>query len=172
MITAELKHKIEIAIKLIEAASQKAALVNQPLEICYSGGKDSDVILQLARMSNANIRVIYKNTTIDPPGTISHVKENQVEIVRPEMTFKQIIEKKGIPSRKFRFCCARLKEYKILDYAVMGIRREESEKRKNRYKEPEICRVYRNNNKCRVYLPILQWTHESVANFITEYKIK
>jgi phosphoadenosine phosphosulfate reductase len=144
----------------------------QPLEICYSGGKDSDVILELAKMSGVDYRAIYKNTTIDPPGTIAHVKANGVEILQPKMTFAQLMAKKGFPSRVARFCCQVLKEYKVLDYAVIGVRRDESRARAERYKEPEQCRVYSAKEKCRQYMPLLDWTERDVADFITERGIK
>ena len=70
-----LQKKVEQAIRLIKSAGRMAEKKGQPVEISYSGGKDSDVILELARMSGINYQAIYKNTTIDPPGTIAHVKE-------------------------------------------------------------------------------------------------
>ena len=151
----ELQIKINRAIKLLQSAAAKAAEVGQPLELCYSGGKDSDVILELAKMSGIKYRAIYKCTTIDPPGTIKHAIDNGAEIVRPEETFFQLIRRKGLPSRLVRFCCQILKEYKILDYAVVGIRRSESKKREELYKEPEQCRVYANKDKRRTWPPIL-----------------
>lgn len=169
---AQLEKKIERAIKLIQNASVLATKHNQPLEVCYSGGKDSDVILELVKMSGVKYRAIYKNTTIDPKGTIKHCHENGVEISRPKMNFLQILKKKGFPSRFARFCCSELKEYKILDYAILGIRADESPKRKQRYKEPEQCRVYNKNSKCRQYFPILDWTKDDVLNFIKERGIK
>lgn len=168
----ELKKKVNFAIKLLQAAEKKAKEVNQPVEICYSGGKDSDVILELARMSGINYRAIYKNTTIDPPGTIKHCKENGVEIMRPKASFLQLISKKGFPTRIARFCCEVLKEYKVLDYAVVGVRREESKKRAERYKEPEQCRVYNNKDKARLYYPILEWTKDDIQEFANERQIK
>lgn len=172
--TPELHKKVERSVKLIQSAGKIAAEHEQPLEICYSGGKDSDVILELARMSGANIRPIYKNTTIDPPGTIKHVREQGVEVMQPEMNFRQIIEKSGFPSRWRRICCSVLKEYKVLDYAVIGVRREESRARSERYQEPEVCRVYNKKKgiKQRQYLPILEWTQQDVAEFLTERGVK
>ena len=52
--TEELQKKVGFAIKLLQAAEKKAAEVGQPVEICYSGGKDSDVILELAKMFGIN----------------------------------------------------------------------------------------------------------------------
>lgn len=166
MLTYE--RKKEAAIKLLQSIPQDG-----PIELCYSGGKDSDVILELAKMSGIPFTAIYKQTSIDPPGTTAHAKEMGVEIRRPKETFFQLVERKGNPSRFKRFCCEALKEYKIYDRAIVGIRRSESSRRAARYKEPEICRVYpRTKEKCRQYFPILEWTDEDVERFIKERGIK
>lgn len=161
------EQKIDHAIKLLQSIPQDG-----PIELCYSGGKDSDVILELAKMSGIPFVPIYKQTSIDPPGTTKHAKENGVEIRRPKETFFKLVERKGIPSRFKRFCCEKLKEYKIHDRAIVGIRRSESAKRAERYKEPEVCRVYSAKEKVRQYLPILEWTDEDVERFIAERGIK
>ena len=163
----EYKRKIDFAIKLLRSIPQDG-----PIELCYSGGKDSDVILELAKMSGIPFEAIYKNTTIDPPGTIAHCKENGVKVVHPKKTFFQLIEKNSIPTRWSRFCCAYLKEYKIHDRAIQGIRRSESTKRAARYKEPEECRVYSKKEKARVYFPILEWGNDDVERFISDRQIK
>ena len=168
----ELQKKVERAIKLIQSAGKMAKEHGQPLEVCYSGGKDSDVILELTKMAGVEYRAIYKNTTIDPPGTIKHALERGVEMIRPKKSFIQLMEKKGWPSRMVRFCCADLKEYKVLDYAVLGIRADESAKRKERYKEPEVCRVFSKKEKVRQYLPILDWTTDDIAEFAKERELK
>lgn len=161
------KRKIDFAINLLRSIPQDG-----PIELSYSGGKDSDVILRLARMSGIKFRAIYKNTTIDPPGTIKHCKDNGVEILNPKHTFLELVAKKGRPTRFTRHCCSELKEYKVLDRAIQGIRREESAKRAERYKEPEFCRTYDKRNKVRIYLPILEWTKEDVARFVEEEGIQ
>lgn len=89
----ELQRKVDRAVKLIQAAGKGGQVV----EVAYSGGKDSDVILELTRMSGINYRAIYKNTTIDPPGTIAHVKSKGVEIRRPERHSFSLWRKKAIP---------------------------------------------------------------------------
>ena len=168
----ELQKKVDRAIKLIQSASKIASENGCPeIEIAYSGGKDSDVILELVKMSGVPYRAIYKNTTIDPSGTIKHAKEMGAEIKRPQKTFFQLIENHGLPSNIRRFCCGQLKEYKVLDYAVVGIRRSESRKRAERYKEPEQCRVYGKNEKVRQYFPILDWSDTDVREFILERHI-
>lgn len=169
--TEGLQKKVDRAIRLIQAGAKAAARHGQPLEICYSGGKDSDVILELARMAKINYRAIYKNTTIDPPGTIKHIKEQGVEVMQPRMTFAQIVAKKGLPSRRRRFCCDILKEYKILDYAVIGVRRDESSTRAQ-YEEPTVCMEYKKDVSAELYMPLLDFTASDIEAFIKERGIK
>ena len=47
----QLDRKISFAISIIQSAAEQAGKSGQPLERCYSGGKDSDVILELAKMA-------------------------------------------------------------------------------------------------------------------------
>ena len=163
-----LDRKIDAAIKLLQSIPTDEGTI----EVCYSGGKDSDVILELAKMAGINYRAIYKNTTIDPRGTMQHVREMGVEVVQPKENFLNLVRRKGMPSRFVRFCCEILKEYPILPRAVLGIRRNESRKRAERYKEPELCRVYSGGTKVRQYLPILEWSNDDVKEFVEERKIK
>lgn len=161
----QLQKKINQAIRLLQ--SIKA----DEIELSHSGGKDSDVILELAKMAGINYRAIYKNTTIDPPGTIKHVKSKGVEIIRPALNFARIIQNNGFPNQWKRFCCKHLKEYKVLDKAIQGIRKSESVKRQKRYKEPTQCRVY-DNGKAELIYPILEWTEEDIKEFVNYYKVK
>lgn len=167
----ELEKKVEQAVKLLQVCYKAAG---EPLEIAYSGGKDSDVILELAKMAGIEYRAIYKNTTIDPPGTIKHAKENGVEIRRPKESFFSLMMKHGFPNRYVRFCCGILKEYKILDNCVMGIRKCESVRRSKRYSEPTECRIFGGNKKNHVnaIYPILDWSDEDELEFIKERGIK
>ena len=166
--TDELQRTGDRAVKLIQQAGRDAIP-----EVAYSGGKDSDVILELARMSGIEFRAIYRNTTIDPPGTIAHVKANGVEILRPKQTFFQLIEQNGFPNRFMRFCCRYLKEYKVLDRCIMGVRKAESTKRAARYSEPTECRFYGSKrDHVEAFYPILDWTDQDVVDFITARGIK
>lgn len=166
--TEELQKKVDRAIKLLQSTCK-----DQQVELCYSGGKDSDVILELAKLAGINYRAIYKNTSIDPPGTISHCVKNGVEVVRPKISFFQLIERKGFPTRRARFCCEYLKEYKIMDKAIQGIRRSESVKRAKTYNEPTMCRIYGSKkNYVEAIFPILDFTDKDIEEFIKERDIK
>ena len=168
--TEELKKKVDRAIRLLQSIPTDKG----DIELSYSGGKDSDVILELAKMAKIPFRAIYKSAGIDPPYTIKHVLDNGGEVIRPREPFIKLLRRKGFPSRFTRFCCGALKEYKVLDIAIHGIRRSESKQRADRYKEPTMCKVYDHNKKytVQVFLPILDWTDEDVEEFIKERNIK
>lgn len=169
-----LDKKVERAIKLLQA------IPSDDIELAFSGGKDSSVILKLAQMAGIKFTPIYKNTTIDPIGNIQFCKLMGCTIIPPRKTFFELIREKGFPTRRARFCCEVLKEYKIKDHVIIGVRKAESIARAKRYNEPEICRVYGNNGKkkadgsnyCKQYLPIVNWTDEDVEEFIEKYDVK
>lgn len=165
--TQELQRKIDSSIRILRTI--QAAHPDDVIEIAYSGGKDSDVILQLAKEAGINYRAIYKNTTIDPPGTIAHVRAMGVEILQPKQSFFKLVEQKGMPNRIRRFCCEQLKEYKVLDVSVMGVRRAESAKRAERYQECTECRYYGcKKNHIEAVYPILEWSNDDVREFIQD----
>ena len=168
--TDELYKKVRQSVSLIQKA-----VGDKVVEVAYSGGKDSDVILELTKMAGVKYRAIYKNTTIDPVGTVKHCKEKGCEIVRPKngITFFKLVEQIGFPNMYKRFCCKHLKEYKILDMSIIGVRKSESTKRAERYKEPIECRFYGSKKKhVQAIYPILEWSDKDVSEFIKERGIK
>lgn len=166
--------KAEQAIRFIRSFAQNAEKNGEVVEVAYSGGKDSDVLLHLVRASGIKYVARYKSTTIDPQGTIKHVQEQgDVEILRPKEGFFDIVRKYGMPSRYSRFCCKYLKEYPTeSNYVLIGVRAEESRKRKERYKEPTQCRVFSKTKKVSQGLPILYWTLEDIKEYVEENNIK
>ena len=171
MITEDLQKKIDRAIRLLQGVQNG---YDGEIEVAYSGGKDSDVILQLAKEAGIRYRAIYRNTTIDPPGTIAHVARMGAEIRRPKESFFQLVAKKGFPNRFSRFCCEKLKEYKVMDKCIMGVRKSESSKRDERYNEPTECRWYGRKteaNHVEAIYPILNWTDDDVLAFIEDRQL-
>ena len=66
--------------------------------ISFSGGKDSTVLLDLVRQVNPNIPAVFVDTGLEYPETKEFVKTiDNVTILRPKMSFKQVIEKYGYP---------------------------------------------------------------------------
>lgn len=150
-----------------------AKLINGELWLAYSGGKDSEVCLHLMKKAKINFRVYYNSTGIDQPGTLPWVKRiPDIVIHRPEKTFYQLIEHRGLPSTFQRFCCAILKEKKKHDFIVTGVRRDESKRRADKYQEPEACMVDKWGRVSKAYLPILNWTKADLKHYIEEEQIQ
>lgn len=164
----DLYKKVSSSVRLLQTISRN---IEGPIALGYSGGKDSDVILHLCRMAGIHVDPVYCNTTIDPPGTIKHCIANNVRIIQPDTTFLKLVERKGMPTRFVRFCCSVLKEKKIGDYTILGVRRAESPKRKERYKEYVQCRVYKKGVKTQQILPILDWENKDVLEFVKSENI-
>lgn len=158
------------AIKLLRSVYRRAG---QTIEICYSGGKDSDVILRLAQMADIPFVAIHRLSGIDRPGTIAHCIKNNVTIHRTGQTYFDVVRTNGMPTRRRRFCCKILREYRIHLFAVLGIRREESTHRAAIYNEPIQCRIYhtRAQGYVQQVLPILDWTLEDELAFVRYYNI-
>lgn len=105
---------------------------DEPYQLGYSGGKDSDVILHLAKKAGVQFRAVHNLTTVDAPETVRYVRSKpEVTIEYPKMSMWQLIVKhKTPPTRLFRYCCAKLKERSgIGKKVVTGVRKAESRKR-------------------------------------------
>lgn len=152
---------------------QSIAIQKQPLFLAYSGGKDSEVILHLAQKAGIDFTPYYRSTSIDRPGTISWVeKHKDIMIMRPQKTFFELIQHRGLPNYFMRFCCDKLKEAFIATNVITGVRRDESWKRAKRYEEPQLCRQYKNGKKGFLYMPILYWTDKDIDAYIERESIK
>ena len=69
----DLEHK---AIDRLKAASDMSlAIYQKPLSICYSGGKDSEVLLDLAIKAKIPMVVVNNHTTADAPETVRHIRK-------------------------------------------------------------------------------------------------
>lgn len=133
--------------------------------VAYSGGKDSDVILDLVRRSGVKYDAHYHVTTCDPPELIRHIK-NQKDVIfdKPEITMWALIKKKGMPPRRnARFCCEKLKERGGVNALVVtGVRWQESRNRKNR-RMIESCFRHKEKQFLNV---IIDWSTTDVWQYI------
>ena len=71
---------------------------NGEVFVSFSGGKDSTVLLHIVRSLYPDVEAVYSDTGLEYPEIKQFVKGfDNVTIVRPEMSFKQVIEQKGYP---------------------------------------------------------------------------
>ena len=100
---------------------------HKPLIICYSGGKDSDVMLDIAKrcLKPNHFEVLNSHTTVDAPETVYHIREVfqkcEAEGIKttvkmpswkgkPTSMWRLIEERTSPPTRLARYCCEVLKE--------------------------------------------------------------
>ena len=133
--------------------------------LAFSGGKDSIVIKELAMMSGVKFDAHYNVTTIDPPDLIYFIRKYHKDVIweRPKRPFLKLLETKGFPLRRSRWCCQVLKEGGGKNKVVLtGIRWAESRQRATR-------KVVERDTKSKrgMFLhPIIDWTEQDVWEFI------
>ena len=137
------------AIERIRLASEMSLQhYRQPLICTYSGGKDSDVMLELFRRSGVPFEVQHSLTTADAPQTVRHVKkvfrDLELKGVKAQVNYplykgertsmwRLIPQKKFPPTRLTRYCCEVLKENNGNGrYIATGVRWAESTARSRR----------------------------------------
>lgn len=66
--------------------------------ISFSGGKDSTVLLDIARSIYPDMKAVFVDTGLEYPEIRQFVNTfDNVDILKPKMTFKEVIEKYGYP---------------------------------------------------------------------------
>lgn len=131
------------AIKRIQVASEMSLYhYGKPLVCTYSGGKDSDVMLELFRRGGIPFEVHNSHTTVrhirdvfkklEMDGIKCAIEMPTYKGERTSM-WKLIPQKLIPPTRIARYCCAVLKETGCANrFIATGVRWDESVQRKNR----------------------------------------
>lgn len=133
--------------RLCEGAMMSEHYYQKPLLICYSGGKDSEIIVDLALKSGIDFEVQHSHTTADAPETVYHIRKRFKELEEKGIKctinmpyykgqrvsmWSLIPIKKMPPTRLIRYCCSVLKETAGRNRCIVtGVRRAESVKRKS-----------------------------------------
>jgi len=106
--------------------------------VSFSGGKDSSVLLELARRSDINFLTYFNDTGLELPETISFVESTGCDIVGDAGdSFWRNLGHFGPPARDYRWCCKVIKlmpTYRALKHlrpglTLVGQRRYESSAR-------------------------------------------
>lgn len=124
------QEKVDNAITLLKLMQPHT----EPYYVCYSGGKDSDVVRILCDMAGVDYELHNNHTTVDAPETVRYIRKVMSQygekkhviddngkhmdvygdkgfIEYPEKSMWQlIVEKRMPPTRIVRYCCAALKE--------------------------------------------------------------
>lgn len=186
------------AIERIKIASEMSLHhYKKPLVCAYSGGKDSDVLLELFRRSGIPFEVHNSHTTADAPQTVRHIQKVfrglesewikcEIEMPtykgEPTSMWKLIPEKLMPPTRLVRYCCSVLKETGCANrYIATGVRwdestarmqREEFEKIANKKKDKEkftIIMLMNDNDKRRRMNELCMQQNKMVVNPIIDW---
>jgi len=88
--------KVELAKQKIIEAYKKH---NGNIFISFSGGKDSTILLHIARSIYPDIKVVFSNTTNELFEVFQYVKTfDNIIHVKPKLSFSEVIRKHGFPA--------------------------------------------------------------------------
>lgn len=91
--------------------------------VSFSGGKDSTVLLDLARKIDPDMPAVFVNTGLEYPEIISFVRSIENVIwLKPDMSFKSVLEEYGYPivSKEVTYRIARAR--KGSNWAIMHLK--------------------------------------------------
>lgn len=162
-----IERKIQSAQNLIRAIASQ-----HNVALAFSGGKDSSVLYWLAESSGASFKPFHFVTTIDPPGTIKFCEKHGCDIVRPQVTFLELVRKKGLPTMFRRFCCKILKQKFYAPYTLIGVRKAESVRRSKCYSGIEDILYYSRDVFTNAFYPMIDWTDEDIYYCVDRYSIE
>lgn len=188
--------KIRYSIDLIRK-SEKMALRLDPENGFYntfSGGKDSQVLYHLVKLSGVKHKTHMNLTSVDPPEVIRFVRTQypDVELIKPRISIYEACKKEHIlPTRKIRWCCEQFKEISGAGkVTLIGIRKQESARRNKReeistnikgkraeetfdqWSEHEEKMVTCVGGKDKILVsPIIYWTERDVWEFLNANNI-
>lgn len=132
-----LLNKEKEAVKFIRKAESLAMrMSDKGFHVAFSGGKDSQVLLALMELSGCKFHAEMQVTSVDSPNLMRFVRAKypQVKLNLPQKNMRQLIlQKKILPTRQARYCCAILKEQAgVGSCTCVGVRAAESARRAKR----------------------------------------
>lgn len=163
----ELEKKVSDSISLLKRAEPLALAMNPEdgFYVAFSGGKDSQVMLDIVRRSGVKYTAWYAVTGNDAPANVYFIREHypEVRFYHPKEKFIQLVAKKGMPTIGKRFCCERLKERVGGGNVVLtGVRASES-KRRAQYGQVDIYsrrKEHQGKDRRRTIEQVMQAEHQ------------
>lgn len=137
--------------------------------VAVSFGKDSTLLYHLVVLSGVKHDAHYSQTGIDPPELVRFGREHFPDVVwdKPKEHLWSLIEQKGLPIRRRRYCCDYLKERQgIGRVRVMGIRSQESRRRAKRPLYQLLPPLHKSDPDSYALYPIIDWTEAEVWDYI------
>lgn len=160
-LTFEGKTIDQLAIELIQAYEPPNGYY-----LGFSGGKDSCVILHLARRAKVKFIPVYNVSPIDSQLVRQFIKNNYPEVIwenHAQGFFNKHFMSLGLPTRFSRWCCRIIKEAGGNGHIkILGMRKAESLKR-SKYDCFSLER--------QQLLPILNWSDSDIWQYIAEHQI-
>lgn len=151
--------KVETAVGLLQAFEPPEGYYG-----AYSGGKDSEVIKNLAKVARVKADWRYCVSPIDPPEIRQHIKEYHPDVrwdYYARGFWKTVVEK-GLPTRRNRWCCELIKEAGGLGRTVIvGNRTAESRNRRG-----QGCFGKHTKKDIFFVRPIINWSEGEVWEYI------
>ena len=132
--------------------------------LAFSGGKDSMVLLEMAKLAGVKFDAHYHITTADPPELVKFIRAEypSVAMDRPEWTMWTLIPHKQMPpTRLVRFCCEFLKEGGGEGRVTLtGVKKSDSTARRKAL--VHSCR----KKGTTVVNPLLNWCDDEIWDYI------
>lgn len=188
------EQQIEEAIDRIKRFEKLAKSMSLPIEVGFSGGKDSQVVWHLCKLANINATAFF-NVSFESSTTRNFIKQYY-----PEVQFRQYV-KQGffhnaivnhacmLPTSEIAYCC---NDYKhnpkyAVHASITGVRRQESQRRryrpllsiKNKSVSKKIAANEYFETNCMGFgspspitlNPIIDWYDDEVWEFCAKYNL-
>ena len=191
-----IQDKVQIAIDRLKAFEPSDGYY-----VAYSGGKDSEVVLDLVTKSGCKFDAHYNVTSVDAPETVYFIRNEHPEVIwdfpkytdgKVKTMWNLIPRQRTVPTMVMRFCCKELKEScgkgRI---TVTGVRWAEGTKRKATRglvnigdKKTENITLNMDNDDARRMVeqcyrtkktlvnPIIDWSDDEVWEYIKTNNLK
>lgn len=134
-----LRDKLEHSVSLLRKAESIAKMYDaeEGFFLAFSGGKDSQALYHVAKIAGVRFKGHFSPTSVDPGELIRFIKTEYPSVVRHRLEtniYRRAVERKILPTKRVRWCCADFKETAGAGkVTLIGIRAKESARRAKRH---------------------------------------